>query len=188
MASFQKNLFYNIVRLCRIKRKKNKFLQTSFLQKVKHILRERRLHYRRKVNVVVTLGTWVLASELCHRRRSSLTHITCRNSRHEEPGKLKKAKKKKTSRRESFVRAPEQIYFLSDCDFVRRCSRSCAQFSAEMQLQYRFAPARRPRSKRARVFIDDTFRPERFQLSLFWQVSLRLASSHSSLSPDHQSG
>lgn len=71
---------------------------------------------------------------------------------------------------------------------VRRCSRSCAQFSAEMQLQYRFAPASRPRSKRARVFIDDTFRPEQFQLSLFWQVSLRLASSHSSLSPDHQSG
>lgn len=110
MASFQKNLFYNIVRLCRIKRKKNKFLQTSFLQKVKHILRERRLHYRRKVNVVVTLGTWVLASELCHRRRSSLTHITCRNSRHEEPGKLKKAKKKKTSRRESFVRTRTNLF------------------------------------------------------------------------------
>jgi len=50
-----------------------------------------------------------------------------------------------------------------------------------MQLQYRFAPESRCREarERARVFIDDTFRPERFKLSLFWQVSLRFAGRRS---------
>lgn len=110
----------------------------------------------------------------CHWRRSSPTHVSrCLNSRREKPGKLKKAKRKKTSRRrKSFVRAPEQIYFLSRLETMSRDFRQKCNCNIDSRQRVK------PRSERARVFIDDTFRPERFKLSLFWQVSLRFAGSH----------
>lgn len=94
-------------------------------------------------------------------------------------------------RPESFVRAPEQIYFLSRS--VASLARRTPRFSV-VQLRYRFAPASGTARAGSRVFIDDTFRPERFKLSLFWQVSLRFSCSGLSFSlspplcPDLQSG
>lgn len=104
----------------------------------------------------------------------------CRSMTQQSAQKVRKARERTRREREiresfcasgqiRFPSGPRRATFASAIGCCRTIFGKCTL------LQYRYTTASRAceASGHSRIFIDDTFRPERFKLSLFWQVNLR---------------
>lgn len=175
-------------------KKKINLLRISLFRKVKHVFYE----YE---DSIISAKRWCCnvkrerefsLSEFCHwRRPSSPAHIARKRPTWRAREEKLTKKKKRSRNAKALCRAPEQISvscpIATICSTMFSFSRAIFSRNATCDIDSRQRVDRE--ASGARVFIDDTFRPERFRLSLFWQVGLRASRAPTRHSPpDHQSG